>query len=136
MKKLLLSLLLFSLISFDTYGESYTIPLSYLVSPTYIVSVPKSIDVSNNETSFSFSVSGDIYYDYQLEVKFASNTTITSGNYSSIINVNQDKTLFNCDDLFNKSYGNVYLSHDYLHSGTWSGELNLLITLKEGACSQ
>ena len=133
MKKLLLSILIISLINFDTYGESYTIPLNYSVSPTYIVSVPKSIDVSNNETSFNFSVSGDIYYDYLLEVSFASNTTITNGNYSSIVNVNQDKCLFNYDDLLNKTYGNVYLSHDSLHSGTWSGELNLLITLKEGA---
>lgn len=136
MKKILLGILFISIIHFDIYGESYTIPLNYQVSPSYIVSIPKTVDISNEKTSFMFSVSGDIYYDYQLEVLFSDTTTITNGTKIIDVYVTQDKSLFNYDDLSNSSNGVVSLSHNALNSGTYTGTLNLLITLKEGAYSQ
>lgn len=136
MKKILLGLLLIVVIRFDIHGESYTIPLTYQVSPTYIVSVPKVIDISNNETSFCFNVSGDIYYDYQLEVLFNNVATITNGTKSVDVYVTQDKSLFNYDEIVSRCNGTVYLNHGSLSSGTYSGTLNFTITLKEGAYSQ
>ena len=133
MKKILLSLLIFSLIEFDIYGETYTIPLTYQVSPTYTVTVPKTVDISSNETSFNFSVSGDIYLDYKLEVLFQNNTTITNGINTVTVNVSQNKDTFTYIDLLNNTSTSVNLSHQELNSGTWTGTLNILITLKEGA---
>jgi len=133
MKKILISLFIFSLISFDIYGESYTIPLTYQVSPTYTVTIPKAVDVSRMQTSFSFSVSGDIYYDNYLEVVFIDKATITNGKNTYSINVSQNKSDFDYDDLVNNASGVVTLSHDELTSGTYSGELKISITLKEGA---
>ena len=136
MKKILPSLLIFILINFDIYAESYSIPLTYDVSPTYTLSFPKYVDVSENETSFNFSVSGDIYYDYLLEVTFDNSTTITNDKYTATINVTQDKSEFNYNDLLNTSVGTVYLSHNTLSSGTWHGELNISINLKEGTTDE
>ena len=136
MKKILLIILFLSFINFDIYGESYTIPLTYNVSPTYTVSVPQIVDISNEETSFTFSVSGDIYYDYELQVLFADTATITNGKYSSIVNVSQEKDSFSYEDLNNNISSSVNLIHDSLNSGYWTGELKILITLIEGAHSQ
>lgn len=136
MKKILISLILLSLISFNVYGESYTIPLNYQVLPTYTVSVPKVVDVSRDETSFVFTVSGDIYLDNTLEVVFVDNATISNGTNSTNINVEQDKNTFTCNELINTYTGTVTLNHKPLKSGNWSGELIVLIALKEGAYSQ
>ena len=138
MKKLLLSLLLINIFAFNVSAETYTgstsISLAYDKEPTYSVKVPKVVDVTNNTTTFTYYVSGDIYADQSLQVLFDQETTIYSANGSCKVYISQDKTDFTYDEL-TSSYSNhtCTLTHNKLDSGKWYGSLNLVISLIGGA---
>lgn len=137
MKKLLLSLLLINIFALEVSAETYTgsasISLSYDIEPTYSVKVPKVVDVSNETTTFSYYVSGDIYADQTLQVLFDEQTTIYSSNSSCKVYISQDKTEFPYNQL-STSYGQhtCIITHDKLDSGKWYGSLNLVISLIGG----
>ena len=138
MKKILISLLLISLFMNNVYAETYSgnfsISLSYNKLPTYTVKIPTTIDVSNNTTPFNYYVSGDIYADQSLQVLFDSNVTLYSQNNTCNAQVSQEKAIFNQNELTNSytKYGAV-ITHQKLTSGSWTGELNVVISLIGGA---
>lgn len=138
MKKLLISILLVSLFASNAYAETYSgnfsISLSYNKQPTYAVKIPRTIDVSNNTTSFNYYVSGDIYADQSLQVLFDSNTTLYSQNNTCNIQISQAKSIFKQDEL-TKDYVkyDAVITHQKLTSGSWTGELNMVISLIGGA---
>lgn len=135
MKKVFVILLLISLISFNTYGETYngktSIELSYTEEPTYSVKIPESLDITNNETYFDYYLSGDIYADQNLQILFDSQTNITNGIDSYVVNITQDKNTYTHEDLSNECTSRVTIIHDELHSGNYTGELNVSISLLE-----
>ena len=138
MKKILLSLLLINIfalnVNADTYTGSTSISLSYDVEPTYSVKIPKIVNVSNNITTFSYYVSGDIYADQTLQVLFDKETIISNANSSCKVYISQSKTDYAANEL-NDSYcqQQVQISHANLDSGKWFGKLNVVISLIGGA---
>ena len=138
MKKILLSLLLINILALnvnaDTYTGSTSISLSYDIEPTYSVKIPKVVNVSNNITTFSYYVSGDIYADQTLQVLFDKETTISNVNSSCKVYISQSKTDYAANEL-NDSYcqQQVQISHANLDSGKWFGKLNVVISLIGGA---
>lgn len=137
MKKLLISLLLLNIfildINAETYSNSYSISLSYNVYPTYKIKLPKTIDISDEETNFEYFVCGDIYADQTLEVLFDSQTQISSFDKTCNVYISQSKTNFTCNELTNsytKYIGTI--THEELSSGTWNGQLNVVISLIGG----
>ena len=138
MKKILLSLLLINIfalnVNADTYTGSTSISLSYDIKPTYSVKIPKTVNVSNNITTFSYYVNGDIYADQTLQVIFDKETTISNANSSCKVYISQSKTDYAANEL-NDSYcqQQVQISHANLDSGKWFGKLNVVISLIGGA---
>lgn len=138
MKKILLSLLLINIfalnVNADTYTGSTSISLSYDIEPTYSVKIPKVVNVSNNITTFSYYVNGDIYADQTLQVLFDKETTISNANSSCKVYISQSKTDYAANEL-NDSYcqQQVQISHANLDSGKWFGKLNVVISLIGGA---
>lgn len=138
MKKILLSLLLINIfalnVNADTYTGSTSISLSYDIKPTYSVKIPKVVNVSNNITTFSYYVNGDIYADQTLQVLFDKETTISNANSSCKVYISQSKTDYAANEL-NDSYcqQQVQISHANLDSGKWFGKLNVVISLIGGA---
>ena len=138
MKKLLLSLLLITLFINDINAESYSgihsISLSYNHEPSYAIKIPKTIDVSNELTTLTYYVKGDIYADQYLQVLFEQNTTLTN-KIGETCNVytSQDETHFSCANL-SSSYliSSVTISHDILSPGEWYGQLKVYISLVGG----
>lgn len=136
MKKLLLSLLFLNLFIVPVYGETVsssneTISLNYEVAPTYKVTLPVTVDVTENTTQFVFSVSGDIYYDSYLEVLFDETTIITNGKNQVTVYVTQDKTDFHYSELNSDDiHSTITIIHSSLSAGEWTSELNILIALK------
>lgn len=139
MKKILITIialcLSYSKIYADEYNQqgTYSIALSCTNSPSYSVKIPKSLDVSNNETVLNYFVKGDIYGDQILKVIFDSETTLTSHAKQETISVVQNKNTWECDELSN-SYNQyeITLSHNQLSAGQWNGTLNVVISLQEG----
>ena len=138
MKKILLSLLLINIfalnVNADTYTGSTSISLSYDVEPTYSVKIPKIVNVSNNITTFSYYVNGDIYADQTLQVLFDKETTISNTNSSCKVYISQSKTDYAANELSDSySQQQVQISHANLNSGKWFGKLNVVISLIGGA---
>lgn len=134
MKKLIIFLLIILSIRFNNiYGETYTIPLNYQITPTYTITMPSIVDISDNQVSFNFSVNGDIYYDSYLQIEFDEQVTISNGYITDVVYVSQDKTDFTYNDFSNNSSATVNINHNKLSAGNWTGELKLVISLKEGA---
>lgn len=138
MKKILLSLLLINIfalnVNADTYTGSTSISLSYDIEPTYSIKIPKVVNVSNNITTFSYYVNGDIYADQTLQILFDKETTISNANSSCKVYISQSKTDYTANEL-NDSYcqQQVQISHANLDPGKWFGKLNVVISLIGGA---
>jgi len=133
MKKILLTILLIALSANKICAETYTIPVSYNVAPTYTLRLPSRIDVSQQETQLVFYIKADIYMDQTLNVEFDQNTVIYSDHSSSNIEVCPYKYTFTSNDLsvsFNPFF--INLSHNNLDVGTYSGYLNFEIYLQGG----
>lgn len=138
MKKLLISLLLLSTFSNNIYALEYTgnfnISLSCDIKPSYSIKLPTSIDVVNNDTSFDYYVKADIQNNQVLKIVFDSYTTIKNSNNETInVDVMQNKNSWLCSELSNtyQKYA-ITLNHEALPAGTWSGDLNIMITLTGG----
>lgn len=139
MKKIIFISLLFiclfpSKINAETYTGSASISLSYDIAPSYSVKMPKTIDISNNSTTFFYYVSGDIYADQTLQVLFDNEAYISNANNSCKVLISQSKTNFASYEI-NNSYSQHYgiISHQTLDSGKWFGVLNVVISLIGGA---
>lgn len=114
-----------------TETSSDSISLSYSIEPTYSVVLPSIVDVSNDTSQFSIRVSGDIYADAYLEVIFAETSKITNGRDNETVYVSQEKTHFTYSELSDSGVtSTITLTHGSLKAGTYSGQLNLTITLK------
>ena len=137
MKKLLLTLLLVGLFTLDISAEEYSsqtdITLTYNVEPTYSVKIPKSLDISNNETVLNYYVSGDIYADQKLQVLFDSQTEIKNALDSCVLTISQEKSIWTQNEL-SKTYVScaAHITHSKLKSGTYIGTLNVSISLLGG----
>lgn len=134
MKKLLLTILLINTfilnIDAESYNANYSISLSYNLAPTYSVKIPKTLDISNNNTSFNYYVCGDIYADSVLQVKFDEEVTITNSNTSKKAYISQNKTNFKQNELTSDyAQYSASITHDNLSSGKWQGQLNVVISL-------
>ena len=137
MKKLLIYLLLISSFIKTAYAETYegnaTISLSYSVSPSYTVKLPKKVNITNNTTCFKYSVSGDIYADQTLKILFDKQATIYCGNSNHKVNVVQEKSEWSYSQLTNSLIEyEVTITHTDLASGNWHGNLNVVISLIGG----
>lgn len=138
MKKLIIITLLLSLltqnISAETYTGSTSISLSYEDLPKYSVKIPKTIDVSKNQTSFNYYVSGDIYADQTLQVLFDDEVILYSANTTCKVYISQSKSIFEYSELSSDYITcSASISHDSLDSGKWTGQLNVVISLTGGA---
>lgn len=138
MKKLIIVTLLLSLltqnISSETYTGSTSISLSYENLPKYSVKIPKTIDVSKNQTSFNYYVSGDIFADQTLQVLFDDEVSLYSANTTCKIYISQSKSIFEYSELSSDYITcSASISHDSLYSGKWIGQLNVVISLTGGA---
>ena len=139
MKRLLLSLLLLNLLFVKCYADNYTTDGNYSIAlscdkaPTYIVKVPQILDVTNENTIMYFYVKGDIYGDQTLRVVFDTSITLTSNNRIVPVTVSQGKSSWTCSEL-SDSYvsSSVFISHQQLNAGTWSGYMNVAISLQGG----
>ena len=137
MKKLILSLLLLNMCIFRCYADEYstdgdyTINLSCIKAPVYSLKIPKTIDVVNVDTVLSFSLKGDIYADQVLKVVFDETTTLSCGQQSVTVYINQNKDTWTAQEL-SDTYQNssITISHTELTAGVWSGRLNVLISLQ------
>lgn len=134
MKKLLVILLILILstktINAQTYENNISIDLTYTKYPSYTVKIPKSIDVTNNNSSFTYYVQADIYADQSIEILFDQTTTISNSVDTEILYIDQEKTIFPYIDLINQvQSSNVSIYHDDLTSGEWFGQLNVMISL-------
>ena len=137
MKKILLSLLLqclfFNQISAESYENVYSIPLIYDNNPSYSVKIPKSINVSSNNTYFMYYVRGDIYADECLNIKFDEETYICSNDASIKLDVNQDKSIWSYDELTSEYVSYMCnVVHEDLRPGSYLGSLNVVISLIGG----
>lgn len=137
MKKILLSFLFMnlfvSLISAQEIDEdgTYQIFLSYDNKPSYSLLLPTSVDVSENNSSFDFSLKGQIYYDQSLCIDFDSVVEITNGFENKDVFVSQEKNTWDYEEMPDEFVDyTVTLNHDDLKAGTYKGSLNVLITLK------
>ena len=117
----------------ETYSNDFSISLTYDIQPTYSVKIPKTLDVSNNQTQFTYYVCGDIYADQTLQVQFAKQTTIYYDSQTCNLNISQEKTVFLPNEL-SKNYASYQatISHEKLSPGSWYGELSLVISLIGG----
>lgn len=138
MKKLLISLLLLNIFANDVYASeyigNYDISLSCDIKPSYSIKLPTSIDVTNNTTYFDYYVKADIQNNQILKIIFDSYAKVKNINDEIVnINVNQNKDSWLCSELTNtyQKY-TITLDHDTLPAGTWSGDLNIMITLTGG----
>jgi len=137
MKKLLLSLLLLNIfassINGDTYTGSYSMILTANKVPEYVIKIPTKVDITNNETTINYSVMGDIYANQTLNIVFDDTTTITNGKQNVTLNIAQEKSTFNYNELTNSliTY-TATITHNKLTSGNWTGRLNLVISLIGG----
>jgi len=138
MKKLIFSLILITIfantIHADTYVGSYSMSVNVNKVPEYVIKIPTSVDVSNNETTINYYIMGDIYADQTLTIKFDEQVIISNSSYDMTLNVTQDKTTFSHNELTNSfvTY-TATITHDKLSSGNWTGRLNLMISLMGGA---
>jgi len=139
MKKLLYSLLLINLLFVKVYGDDfnsdgdYTINLNYIKAPSYTVKIPRIVNVTNENTTMNFYVKGDIYADQKLSVIFDSTTTLSSGNKTIPVNIVQTKNSWLCLELTDSfQSSSIVISHNKLSAGTWSGQLNVSISLQGG----
>lgn len=137
MKKILSTILLLTFfispIKADDYASegNYQISLSYNKTPSYYVKIPTNFDCSNNESSFYFYVKGNIYNDQILNIDFSDSTVLTSDTKQVIINVSQNKKDFYSNELSDEFISStIYLNHDNMSAGTYTGILNIHITLK------
>lgn len=138
MKKIIISILLINLftipIQAETYSGSYSIALDMAIEPTYSIKIPKTIDVSNNETSFQYLICGDIYADQILRIDFGRETKIYSENRYCSVYITPDKNEFSSNELENEYLPyNVVLRHSDLEAGNYMGKISLVISLIGGA---
>lgn len=138
MKKLLISLLLINLFSVgvmaETYTGSHSISLGFSVEPTYSVKIPKSLNISENTTSFNYYVSGDIYADQKLKIDYDSVVNISSKNKSCPVYISLSKSEFTQNELSKEYISYVgSINHSKLESGEYTGRLNVVISLVGGA---
>lgn len=133
MKKLLSILLILCLYANNIYAETYTgntsISLSYSKLPCYSIKIPKLLDISQNNTSFNYYVSGDIYADQTLQVLFSDVTQIQNEDKTCKVYISQEKDLFTPNELNNNHKYCAYISHANLSPGKWHGNLNVVISL-------
>ena len=139
MKKILLSLLFIKLFISNIYADdftnegSYQLSLSYTKAPTYYVKIPTTVDISNQNTQFSFYVKGEIYADATLNIDFQDSTLISNDKENIEVVVSQDKKDFLFNELSDEYLSsNIYLTHMPLDAGQYVGILNVMISLKGG----
>lgn len=137
MKKILITILLLGFITLNINAEEYVgetnISLSYKIEPTYSIKIPKTLDVSNNVTTFNYYVFGDIYADQILNIQFDSTVEIKNKTNTYEASISQDKTMWAQNEI-NNTYvsSTVTINHDKLKAGSYVGILNVAISLLGG----
>ena len=110
---------------------TYQILLSYNNPPTYSVLLPTSVDISENNSSFNFSLKGQIYYDQSLHIDFDPVVQISNDYQNEEVYISQEKNTWDYDEIPSEfSKYRVTINHDDLKAGKYKGILNVLITLK------
>ncbi|MDO5332260.1 MAG: hypothetical protein Q4E99_06225 [Bacillota bacterium] len=137
MKKILITILIIGLITFNINAEEYVgetdILLTYKIEPTYSIKIPKSLDISNNETTFNYYVLGDIYADQTLNILFDSKVEIKDKTNTYEASISQNKTTWTQSELSNNYVSSaVSISHNKLKAGNYIGILNVAISLLGG----
>ena len=138
MKKILIySLLVLNLFfvrfSADEYNTdgNYQITLTCVNAPSYSVKIPRSVNVTNENTTLTFYVKGDIYADQSLRIVFDSSTTLSYNGNSVPVIISQAKNTWSCNELSDSySSSGINISHSKLNAGTWTGHLNVAISLQ------
>ena len=103
------------------------------IEPTYKIMLPTKVDITDENTEFSYYVKGDIYANSKLVIEFKQ-ATIRDANREFEIEVVQDKSEYTFDELSN-SYDEykVYLSHNKLPAGCYEGDLDVIISLVDAS---
>ena len=140
MRRILFSLLFINLLCFHCYGEDYsddgeyTITLSCINAPSYTIRIPETVDVSQENTIMYFYVKGDIYADQTLNVVFESPTALSNNGRIIPVTVSQNKNSWSYNELYDSYTGySILISHQQLSAGTWSGYMNVAISLQGGS---
>ena len=139
MKRILLSLLIFNLLFINCHADEYSTDGDYSISlnctnaPVYSVKVPYAVNVTNKNTTMNFYVKGDIYADQHLWVVFDSSSVLYSNDRTVPVVIIQEKSSWSSSEL-NNAYvsSGVSISHTELSAGTWSGYMNVAISLQGG----
>lgn len=133
MKKLFLSFLLANLLFIQLEAEEeYVINIVYDKAPTYLIKLPKKVDVTDNETKLNYYVKADIYANQKLNVIFQEHATISDNHRTFDINVVQEKKTYTYEEISEtyKKYS-LTISHVTLPAGKFSGNLNVEINLED-----
>lgn len=145
---LLLSLSPTAISATDDYNEvtsdgDQTIELYALVTSSYTVKLPKSVDVSTSGTTFTIEVKGDIAADEQISISFddcsLSETSVKTGDdaHEDIeLTVSADVETFTFDLIEADTYAEtgkatVTVTHDTIPAGDWSADLSVTISLND-----
>lgn len=140
MKKLFISLLLINLLSIyinaDQYDEdgTYTVSVTYSKSPTYLIRIPESVDVSSDTSSFYLQIKGDIYAGQSVSAIFQQTANLydEAGRYFTVTVV-QEKSSWSYSELSDTYQPTrVSLAHTSINAGSWQGSLILTISLQGG----
>lgn len=140
MKRIFISLLLLNIFYVTCLSEDHTSEGTYSVSlrcenaPSYMIRIPESVDVSNENTIMYFYVKGDIYADQTLNIVFDDTTSLSCNGISIPVNVSQNKDTWSYNELSASYSGSsVSISHQRLSAGTWEGYIDVAISLQGGS---
>ena len=160
MKKILtiaLSLLLMVIVPTGLFAEEVTVnstthneltetgnvSLYANITSSYSVLVPKTVDVSNNEKTFSVFAKGDLDPTKQLQVNYQSGSYVLSNNAqidahenvpltisvsNNIFTVNDLSSVYNSD-----KYATFTISHGTLKAGAYTATLPIVISIQNRA---
>ena len=114
----------------DTYTSTHYISCLYNQEPSYNIKIPKSLDISENTTTFEYFVSGDLYANHSLNIIFENTVIKNTNDKTANVTVVQDTTAIKAENI-NDTYVKYQckLLHNTLTPGIWSGELKMVITL-------
>jgi len=130
MKKLLFFLFINLFTTCISAQENYTVYLTGHVEPTYSVKIPSSIDITNQQCSLTYEIKGDICANQTLNITFDSTTNISDGIRSIPVSISQNKTNFAYSELSDTYTAySIDISHSKLPAGTYTGQLNVYISL-------
>lgn len=124
------ALLLAATASTISYDGEYFIDISHHQPPSYTLTLPSRLDVTDRTTSFDYHLEGDIYNGTSIVVDI-SDLVLSSGTKAVAPTIRNEKSSFSCQEIAEGATGKIDIVHDELSAGEWHGTLNLVISLQK-----